>query len=153
MIWLCCNITCKDGTEAGAGAIAGAGGPDVTLAGQRGIVRNRGVTGRISRENGVGALFYEGEDVTVENCSVDFDVENCSGVYAGAAVNLSGSNNRISNVSVKGGIHVRRAAGFVDTMEGGIIKNVGVSIDAEIEEGAAEALRAEVKSWKLRINS
>jgi C1A family cysteine protease len=105
-----------------------------------GSVTNCHVTGSIGAVNNIGGLFFEGEDVTVKDCTVDLEIENCAGTYAGLAVNLAGSANQISGVTIKGSVKAGKVAGLVETMNGGSVKNAGVSLAAEAQSAVSGLL-------------
>lgn len=105
-----------------------------------GSVINCKVSGYLSGTSQIGGLFYEGEDVTVKNCTVDLEVENCSESYAGVAVNLSGSANDISGVVVKGKAKAGRIFGLVENLAGGTVQDVGVSLEAQAENSVSGLL-------------
>jgi C1A family cysteine protease len=105
-----------------------------------GSVINCHVTGYLNGVNKLGGLFYEGEDVTVKDCTVDLEVEDCAETYAGIAVNLAGNGNQISGVTVKGSAKAGKVAGLVDVMGGGSVKNVGVSLNAEAQNAVSGLL-------------
>lgn len=119
------------------------GGCLVNKISKGGSVTNCKVTGSVSNVSNLSGLFYEGEDVTVKNCDVDLDVDSCDGIYAGVAVNLSGSKNSITDITVAGKVQADKIAGLVQTMEGGCIKNSGVSLDARAQTSLAGILEAE----------
>lgn len=98
------------------------------------------VTGSIDELGKFGGLFYEGEDVTVQDCTVDLAVNGGSGTYAGVAVNLSGSNNSIAGTTVTGTVNAAKVAGLVQTMEGGRVEKSGVSLNVEAESSFAGIL-------------
>lgn len=117
--------------------------PAARLAGLVGKISKGGsvtdchVTGYIDNAANLGGLFYEGEDVTVKDCTVEIEADNCTGIYAGVAANLKGDKNTISDVTVEGKVNAGKISGLVDTMEGGSVKNVGVSLSAQGQTAVA----------------
>lgn len=101
-----------------------------------GSVTNCQVSGYLSSTGSIGGLFFQGEDVTVQNCTVDLEAD-CGGTYAGIAAELTGSSCSISGVTVQGSIKADRAAGLVDRLEGGTIKDAGVSLNVQARTAAA----------------
>lgn len=107
-----------------------------------GSIINCTVTGSVGGDGDLGqfgGLFYEGEDVTVQNCTVDLEVGG-SGTFAGVAVNLSGSNSSITDTTVTGTVKADKVAGLVQTMEGGRVERSGVSLDAQAQTSFAGLL-------------
>lgn len=106
-----------------------------------GSVTNCEVSGYLSGTGSIGGLFFQGEDVTVQNCTVDLEAD-CGGTYAGIAVKLSGSSNSIQGVTVRGSAKADKVSGLADTLEGGTITDAGVSLEVQARTAAAGLVRS-----------
>ena len=125
----------KNSQFAAAGPIGGL----VRKISKGGHVINCSIYGDFNGAAEIGGLFYEGEDVTVENCKVDLNVDNC-GSYAGVAVKLNGTSNSVNNVSIIGKVKADKIAGAVLSIKGGTVKNISANIIAQGSSLAAGLL-------------
>lgn len=97
-------------------------------------IKNCTVKGTVTRSKSVGGLFYEGTDVTVENCTVNMDVKNAD--ECGAVAHTITGNSSLENVAVEASISASKAAG-IGMNTSGKISQCGVSLTATVDSEAA----------------
>ena len=125
-----------------------------------GSIKNCKVTGKVNNLRQFGGLFYQGEDVTVEGCTVDLQAKGGSGTFAGVAVELTGSKNSITKTKVTGTVAADNIAGLVKTMAGGAISSSGVKLEAQanssfagmIENGTGVEISNTIVSAKANVS-
>ncbi len=97
-------------------------------------IKNCTVKGTATRSKSVGGLFYEGSDVTVENCTVNMDVKNAD--ECGAVAHTINGNSSLENVTVDASVSASKAAG-IGMNASGKISRCSVSLTALVDSEAA----------------